>query len=61
MAHFQKKQNFPPAGKYDKVEVDTDRAKLHSNISKAENSNYLDSSMRYSLENPGAGNYNVFH
>jgi hypothetical protein len=49
MEHFSKKSNFPGAGTYGKVEVETDRARLKSNISKAENSNYLDSSMRGSL------------
>jgi hypothetical protein len=49
MQHVQKKQNFPGAGTYGQVSVDVDKTKLKSNLNKAENSNYLDSSMRYSL------------
>ena len=56
-----KKKNYPAAGKYDKVEVATDRAKMHSDMSKSEKANYLDSSMRHSLENPGVGSYNSHH
>lgn len=41
--------------------MQTDRAKLKSDLSKAENSNYLDSSMRGSLESPGVGEYNAYH
>jgi hypothetical protein len=47
--HNTKRANFPGAGAYGKVEVQTDRTRLKSNISKAENANYLDTSMRYSL------------
>ena len=61
LEHASKKLNFPGAGTYGKVEVQTDRAKLKSDISKAENSNYLDSSMRGSLESPGVGEYNAYH
>jgi hypothetical protein len=35
MEHVNKKYNFPGAGTYGKVEVETDRARLKSNISKA--------------------------
>jgi len=49
MEHVQKKYNYPGAATYGKVEVAADLTKLKGNISKAENSNYLDSSMRGSL------------
>jgi hypothetical protein len=41
--------------------VQTDRTKLKSDLGKSEKSNYIDSSMRNSLESPGVGNYNSFH
>lgn len=61
MEHQIKKANYPAAGNYDKVEVETDRTKLKSDISRADKANYIDSSMRDSLESPGVGNYNSYH
>ena len=37
-----------------------DKAKLKSDLSKAVNSNFLESEMRASLDNPGVGNYNAY-
>jgi hypothetical protein len=61
ITHLQQKQNFPPAGLYDRVQVDASKLKLHSNISKAEKANYIDTSMREAVERPSVGNYNVYH
>lgn len=59
--HIQKKFNYPETGKYDKVVTEVDRTKLKSNLSKAENSNFLESSMSDALKAPGVGNYNAYH
>lgn len=61
MEHQLKKANFPAAGLYDKVQVEADRSKLKSDMSRSEKANYLDSSMRNSLDGPGVGNYNSYH
>ena len=61
MEHENKKKNIPAAGKYDKVAVEEDKSKLKGNINKAEKSNYIDGSMRSSLDAPGVGNYNSYH
>ena len=61
MEHQLKKANYPAAGIYDKVQIETDRTRLKSDLSKAVKSNYIDSSMRNSLESPGVGNYNSYH
>jgi hypothetical protein len=41
LEQMQKKFNYPPAGKYDKIETDVDRTKLKSNLGKAAYSSYL--------------------
>ena len=61
LAEQTKKRNYPGAGLYDKVVVDVDKSKLRGDISKADNSNYIDSSMRFSLDGPGVGEYNSYH
>ena len=38
-----------------------DKSKLKSDLSKADKANYLDSSMRDSVDRPGAGSYNSYH
>ena len=61
MEHQSKKKNIPAAGIYDKIQVDKDRARMKSDIDKAERANFCDGSMRSSIENPGVGNYNSYH
>lgn len=60
MQKIQQKYNFPAPGKYDKLETEVDKTKKQrSGLSKAEVSNYLDNSMRNSIEKPGVGSYNA--
>ena len=61
MEHDVKKKNVPAAGTYDKIETDVDKAKLKSGLGRSEKSNFLDVSMRNSLEVPGIGEYNKLH
>jgi len=34
---------------------------MKSDIDRAERANFCDGSMRYSIENPGVGEYNSYH
>ena len=61
LEHQTKKKNIPAAGKYDKIDVDPDKSKLKSDMSRAELAGSMDNAMRYSLECPGVGEYNKFH
>ena len=61
LAEQTKKRNYPAAGLYDKVVVETDKSKLRSGAGKSDKSNYIDDTMRFSLDGPGVGEYNVYH
>ena len=55
METYEKKRNYPAAGKYDVVDTVPNKKKLKSNLSKAEVATYLDNSMRGSIDCPGVG------
>lgn len=55
METYEKKRNYPAAGKYDVVDIVPNKKKMKSNLSKAEVATYLDNSMRGSIDCPGVG------
>ena len=61
ISDYSKKYNYPSSVKYSKVDNTVSKAKLKSNMEKAENSNFLESKMRGSIESPGVGNYNAYN
>ena len=51
---------MPGAGAYSKVETDIDKSKLKSNLRQGEAPNFIEGSMRNSIEAPGVGQYNAY-
>lgn len=55
-----RKKSVPGAGTYVKIETDVDKSKLRSNLRKGEAPNFIEGSMRNSIEAPGVGQYNAY-